>query len=163
MITFLSNYILSFFFQIILFPPSFLSISCSFISSYSYLLDFHASTCNLIFSSSHQFSILWTLFHFCFSLLHLPAFPPSPSPPPSRCPSCFFFFLSLFILLFLLFSFFLLLFLLVISTSFSISPFYFSFLFLFLFHNLLLLFYFTRGSNASETSECRIGLHRKKR
>ena len=126
MIIFLLNYILSFFFQIILFPPSFLSYLCtfcSFISSYSYLLDFHASTCNLIFSSSHQFSILWTPFHFCFSHLHLPAFPPSPSPPPSRCSSCFhlFLFLFLFLLFFLffLFSFFFFLLFLLHFISFS--------------------------------------------
>ena len=122
MMIFLLNYIHSFFFQIILFPPSFLSYLCtfcSFISSYSYLLDFHASTCNLIFSSSHQFSILWTPFYFYFSLLHLPAFPPSPSPPPFRCPSCFYFFLFLFLFLFFLFSIFFLLFLLLfISSSF---------------------------------------------
>ena len=166
MIIFLLNYIHSFFFQIILSPPSFLSYTCTscfFISSYSYLLDFHASTCNLIFSSSHQFYFLWTPFHFCFFLLHLPAFPPSPSPPPFRCPSCFYF-LFLFFLLSLLSFFFLLFLLHFISSSFSITPsFYFSFLFLFLFYNLFLLFFLTRGSNASETSECRIGLHRKKR
>ena len=195
MIIFLLNYILSFFFQIILFPPSFLSYlctSCFFISSYSCLLDFYASTCNLIFSSSHQFffmdSIPFLLLSPSFTCISTFSFSTSFST--SFSLSILFLFLlvlvlvllvvlvvllllllvisSYFFFLFLLlissssYFFFLLFLLLIISSSFLISPsFYFSFLFLF--HNLFLLFFLTRGSNASETSECRIGLHRKKR
>ena len=180
MIIFLLNYILSFFFQIILFPPSFLSYLCTFCPLFLFILTCLIFMLQLAISSSlplinflfyglHSIfaSLSFIYLHFHLLVLHLFLAVPLLFISSCSC-SCSSVVLLVLLLLLLVISsswyFYYFLFLLLSrSLLLSISPFYFFFLFLFLLHNLFLLFFLTRGSNASETSECRIGLHRKKR